>query len=77
MTIEATTFSTQIRGQDARYKAFTKPNSLQRFRYFIEHSDWDEVMLDQEEWIDKMCIGVIIVTSLYFIPTVLVMLFLR
>jgi hypothetical protein len=77
MSTEATTFSTHILGRDARYKTFTKLNSLRRFRYFIEHSDWDEMMLDQEEWIDKMCIGVIIVASLYFIPTVLVMLFLR
>jgi hypothetical protein len=77
MTTEATTFLRHIRGQDAGYKTFTKPNSLPRFRYFIEHSDWDEVILAQEEWIDKLCIGVIIVASLYFIPPVLVMLFLR
>jgi hypothetical protein len=77
MTTEATTFSTHISGQDAGYKTFTKLNPLRRLRYFIEHSDWDEVMLAQEEWIDKMCIGVIIVASLYFIPPVFVMLFLR
>jgi hypothetical protein len=76
MTTEATTFSRHIRGEAAGYKTFTKPNFLRRFRYFIEHSDWDEVMLAQEEWIDKLCIGVIIVASFYFIPPVLVMLFL-
>jgi len=76
MTTEATTYSGHIREQDAGYKTFTKPNSLWRFRYFIEHSDWDEVILSQEEWIDNLCIGVIIVASVYFIPPVLVMLFL-
>ena len=77
MTTEATTFSRHIREQDAVYKTFTKPDFLRRFRYFVEQSDWDEVMLAQEEWIDNLCIGVIIVASLYFIPPVLVMLFLR
>ena len=76
MTTEAITFSRHIREQDTRYKTSTKPNSLRRFRYFIEHSDWDEEILAQEEWIDKMCIGVIIVASLFIAP-VLVMLFLR
>ena len=76
MTTEAMTFSRRIRKQDARYKTFTKLNSLRRLRYFIEHSDWDEEILVQEEWIDKMCIGVIIAASL-FIALVLVMLFLR
>jgi hypothetical protein len=77
MIIEATTFSKHIRGEGAGYETFTNPNSLRRRRYFIEHSDWDEVILAQEEWINNLCIGVIIVASLYFIPPVLVMLFLR
>ena len=77
MTTEATTFSRHIRGEDAGYKTFTKPDFLRRFRYFVEHSDWEEVMLAQEEWIDNLCIGVIIIASLYFIPPLLVMLFLR
>ena len=76
MTTEATTFSRHIREQDAGYKTFTKSNFLRRFRYFVEQSDWEEVILAQEEWIDNLCIGVIIVASLYFIPPVLVMLFL-
>jgi hypothetical protein len=76
MTTEAITFSRRIRKLDARYKTFTKPRYLHRFRYFIEHSDWDEEILAQEEWIEKMCIGVIIVASL-FIASVLVMMFLR
>jgi hypothetical protein len=51
MTAEATTFSGRIggRGRDAGYKTLTNPNSLRRFRYFIEHSDWDEMILAQED----------------------------
>ncbi|MHB8909257.1 MAG: hypothetical protein ACYDAA_10315 [Syntrophales bacterium] len=75
MTTEATTFSGRIEGRKAGYKTFTKPNFLRRFSHFVEHSDWDEVMLAQDEWIDKVCMGIIIVASLYFIPPVLVMLF--
>ena len=58
MTTDAITFSSYIRKQDIRYKTFSKPNSLRRFRHAIEHSDWDEEILIQEEWIEKMCIGV-------------------
>jgi hypothetical protein len=76
MTTEATTFAKHIQGQNTGYKTFAKPNPLRRFRYFIEHSNWSEVMLAQEEWIDKLCIGAIIVASIYFIPPVLVMWFL-
>lgn len=75
MTTEATTFSGKIQGREAGYKTFPRSSSLRRFRHFIEHSDWDEVMSSQDEWIDKLCTGVIIVASLYFIPPVLVMLF--
>jgi hypothetical protein len=77
MITETTTFSRHIREQNARHKPHTKPNFLWRFRYFIEHSEWDEVILAQEEWLNKMCIGIIIAAALYFIPRVLVMLFLR
>jgi hypothetical protein len=76
MTTEAITFSRHIREQDSRYKTFTKPNSLRRFRYAIEHSDWDDEIIAQDEWIEKICIGVMIVASLFIAP-VLIMMFLR
>jgi hypothetical protein len=76
MTTQATTFSGHIKGQEAAYKTFAKPNYQQRFRYFIEHSDWEEEFLAQEEWINKLCFAVIIVASLCFIPHIVVMLFL-
>jgi hypothetical protein len=75
MTTEATTFSRHIGRQNARYKTFAKPNYQRRFRYFIEHSDWDEEFLAQEEWINKLCFAVMIIASLCFIPPFLAMLF--
>lgn len=77
MITEATTFSRHIREQGAGYETLANRNSLRRLRHFIEHSDWDEMIRAQEESIDNLCIGVIIVASLYFIPPVLIMLFLR
>ena len=78
MTTEAATFQRRIRRQQgAWHKTFTRPNYLRQFRYFIEKSDWDEVILAQEEWINRMCIGVIIVAALYFIPPVFTILFLQ
>ncbi len=76
MTTEAATYQRRLRRQGAWHKAFTRPNYLRRFRYFIEKSDWDEVIHAQEEWINRMCIGVIIVAALYFVPPVLTILFL-
>jgi hypothetical protein len=57
-------------------KTFTKPDSMRGLLYFIKHSDWDDEILAQEEWLDKMCISVIMIASLYLIPSALVMLFL-
>ena len=76
MTTEAITFSTCIQKLDTRYKTFTKPNYMRRLRYAIEHSDWDEEILAQDEWLEKICLGVITAASL-FISTVLIMFFLR
>jgi hypothetical protein len=77
MATEAATFQRRVRRQDAWHNTFKRPNYLRRFRYLVEKSDWDDVLLAQEEWINRMCIGVIIVAALYFIPPVLTMLFLR
>jgi hypothetical protein len=78
MSTEAATFQRRIRSrQGAWHRAFIRPNYLRRFRLFGERSDWDEAILAQEEWIERMCIGVIIVAALYFIPPVLTILFLR
>ena len=78
MTTEAVTFSKNIRKRSTGDKTLAKSSYyLRRFRHFVEHSDWDEVILVHEEWIDIMCVVIIIVASLYFIPIFLAMLFLR
>jgi hypothetical protein len=77
MNAEAVRFSRDIREHNTRCKPAIKSSCIQRFRCYIEHSNWDEAILSQDEWIDIMCVAVIIITSLYFIPVLLVMLFLR
>ncbi len=77
MTNEAVTYQRVTQRRRAWHKAFTKPSYLRRFRYFIETSDWDDVILAQDEWISRICVGVIIVATLYFIPPVLTILFFR
>jgi hypothetical protein len=49
-------------------RTFSKPSLLKRFRYLIEYTDWDEKLLNQEKWINKICFGFIILSSLYFVP---------
>jgi len=39
---------------------------MKRFPYFIEHSDWDELSLIHEEWVNELCVGLIIASVLYF-----------
>jgi len=71
MTTEATTFSERIRSEKAAHNTFTRPGFLRRFRHIIEHSDWDERILAYEKWLNRGCIGVIIVAALYFSPVVI------
>jgi hypothetical protein len=56
-------------------KIASKRSILRRFERFIESSDWDERYL-HSKWIDKVCIGALFISMLYFLP-VLVSLFLR
>jgi hypothetical protein len=76
MTVKTETFQGHMQQQEPWHETLTRSNDMQRFRDFIEESDWDDVILAQEEWINRMCIGVMIVAALYFTPPVLMMLFL-
>jgi len=76
MTIIATTFSRHTRIPKTAYRTFSRPGYIKRFRYFIEHSDWDADILEQEELANKVCVGVIITAVLCFVP-ILVKVFLR
>jgi hypothetical protein len=73
MTTEATTFSKRLMERPvAAHKAIAAPGLLWRYRRVIEHSDWDEKFIAQEQLIDKICIGIMIVAALYFITSVLI-----
>jgi hypothetical protein len=49
----------------------SKPNPLKKFRYFIEHSNWDEDLLKYEKWIDAGCMAVIAMSFVFFLPVAL------
>lgn len=76
MTTITTTFSRHTRGPRATYRTYSRPSYMKRFRYFIEHSDWDEQILTHEEWANKICVGVMIASIIYFVP-LLIKVFLR
>ena len=38
-----------------------------RVQQFIEWADWDERYLCNP-WIDKICLGIIVISLLYFVP---------
>jgi hypothetical protein len=42
---------------------------MKRFRYFIEHSDWNDSILAHEEQANRLCVGVIIAAVLSFLPS--------
>jgi hypothetical protein len=44
-----------------------KQTLLRRFQHFIESTDWEEQYL-YNQWIDKMCLGGIAASLIYFLP---------
>lgn len=68
MSALAATLSRYIKHSKTSLRTFTGPGYLERFRYFIENSDWDEKILVHEKWIDRICLIVIGSSVLYFIP---------
>jgi hypothetical protein len=77
MTSEAVIFQRSIRKQGSWNKVISRPNYLRRFQYFIEKSNWDDVISTRNESINRICIGIIVIGALYFITPVLTILFLR
>lgn len=49
----------------------TKQNPFQKFRRFIEGSNWDEELLKYEKWINVSCMVVIAVSVVFFFPVAL------
>lgn len=72
MRATATTFPRYIRQPRATViKTHSKRSFLNRCRYFVESTDWDEKFLAQEKWINKICHTGIIIAALYFIPVLI------
>ncbi len=49
------------------YRIAAKENPIRRFQHFIESSDWEDRYLCNRR-IDKMCLAIIIISLLYFLP---------
>ena len=41
---------------------------LERVRYLVEETAWEERLLEHEEWLDRICWFGIAVAVLYFLP---------
>jgi len=41
---------------------------LKKFETYIAQKPWDEVLLRQERWINKICWGIVLFSALYFLP---------
>ncbi len=48
--------------------ALSKPCALERFRRFIETSDWDKLLLQKENRINRGCWLLVGLSLLYFAP---------
>jgi hypothetical protein len=72
ITIPVTAYSSRAIRQPrtVQYRWASKRSLLRRFQNFIEATDW-EVRYLSHEAIDKMCLGGIVVSALYF-TTILV-----
>ncbi len=71
MTTATATFSREIRRPKAAQRTFARQGYLKRFRYFIETSDWDEMILAHEGSIDRICHGILISSVLIFTPVLI------
>ena len=76
MQTEATTLSTLARHSEVKTDVkICRPGILEKVRHFIESTDWDEWVTGQERWINRICLGVVIISFVYFIPVLLSALF--
>ena len=72
MRATATTFPRYVRQSNAKaHQAFNMQRLRNYFRYMIEATDWDEELIAQEKWINKACLGIAILSALYFSPILL------
>jgi len=68
VTIPVTANSSRMIRQPraVQYRWSSKRSLLRRFQHFIESTDWEERYLCNR-WIDKMCLGGIVVSMIYFL----------
>lgn len=52
-------------------KTLSKRGFLNHCRYLVESTDWDEKFLDQEKWINRICLAIVIISTLYFTPVLI------
>jgi hypothetical protein len=74
MRATATTFPKYMVRQSSAtaHRIYTGQNLRNRIRYFIEATDWDRKLMAQEKWINKICLGIIIFSVLYFVPVIVI-----
>ena len=63
--VRVTSSSAIRQPKEVQCKIAYKQTLLRRFQHFIESTDWEERYLCNH-WIDKMCLGGIVVSTLYF-----------
>jgi hypothetical protein len=64
------TFSENAAGTKAAdiVKIFQAINPIKKFQRFIEESDWDERLRGYEKYMNRFFCGIIIASSIFFIP---------
>ena len=71
MRATATTFPRYAgRSSATAYRTFSKQSLLKRARFLVEFTDWDKMLIAQEKWINKICLGIAILSALYFAPVI-------
>jgi hypothetical protein len=50
------------------FKIFQTIKPIKQFQHFIEESDWDECLMGYEKNINRFFCGIIIASSIFFIP---------
>lgn len=68
MNSEVMSFSGRGEGPGSARAAWSGPRFTQRFRQFIEHADWERMILSHQKRQDLDCVGVLVAIALYFLP---------
>jgi hypothetical protein len=71
MTTIAATFSRHLGKREAVYQTFSRPSRIKHIRCFLEQINWDKKILSYEDQANKICVGIMIASLIYFIPVVI------